>query len=260
MFNRTASAIVAVMLVSGTAVAAEEITIATNIANVPFEFEDASGKLQGFEVDLVNMIAERIGKTATFTQMPFNSLFSAVQSSRADIAIGSITITSKRLESVSFTQPFYDANQCLTVATSGGIEDLGGLEGKDVAVITGTTGEIWASDNEEKYKFGTIKRYDGNAEPMLDIATGRIAGFIHDCPIDEYYIRDKPQYKIVATIPTNEQFGLMLRKDSPLLSDVNDAITTLKKEGEMERLHKKWFGTDAAAGSSTLTVHPIPTN
>ncbi|MBV2143023.1 ABC transporter substrate-binding protein [Falsochrobactrum sp. TDYN1] len=260
MFKRTASAIIAVLVASGSAAVAEEITIATNIANVPFEFEDASGKLQGFEVDLVDLIAARINKTAKFTQMPFNSLFSAVQSSRADIAIGSITITSKRLESVSFTQPFYDADQCLTVATSGGIEGFDGLEGKDVAVITGTTGEIWASDNEAKHKFGTIKRYDGNAEPMLDIATGRISGFIHDCPIDAYYIRDKPQYKIVATIPTNEQFGLMLRKDSPLLNDVNEAITALKNEGEMERLHKKWFGTDADADSSTLKVHPIPTN
>ncbi|MBK3745312.1 amino acid ABC transporter substrate-binding protein [Paraburkholderia aspalathi] len=245
------------MLLSVSAQAAD-INVATNMANVPFEFEDATGKLVGFEVDLLNLIAERLNKSIEFTPMPFNSLFAAVQSGRSNVAIGSITITKKRLESVAFSQPFYDADACLTVATAGPIKKLEDLEAKEVAVITGTTGEMWASENESKYKFGEIRRYDGNGEPMLDIATGRIAGFIHDCPIDAYYIRDKPQYSIVASIPTNEQFGLMLAKDSPLLTEINEQISILKNEGELQRLHKEWFGTEAPAESSTIAVQPIP--
>ncbi|MCP8896574.1 ABC transporter substrate-binding protein [Shinella daejeonensis] len=248
-----------VFLVAGaTAAHADSINVATNIANPPFEFQDGSGTLMGFEVDLMNLVGEKLGKTVEFQEMPFQSLFAAVQSSRSDVAIGSITITKQRLESVAFTQPFYDADQCLTVGSKSGIENIEGMEGKTLAVITGTTGEIWANDNEAELKFGSINRYDGNQDPMLDIATGRVDGLVHDCPIDAYYIKDKPQYAIVATIPTNEQFGLMLPKDSPLLEEVNGIISELKEGGQLGELHKKWFGIEAAADSSTVTVLPVP--
>lgn len=248
----------ALFVVAATTAHADTINIATNIANPPFEFQDGSGTLMGFEVDLVKLIAEKLGKTTEFQEMPFQSLFAAVQSSRSDMAIGSITITAKRLESVAFTQPFYDADQCLTVATSSGIKGIEGLEGKAVAVITGTTGEIWANTNEAKLKFGSVNRYDGNQDPMLDIATGRVDGFLHDCPIDAYYIKDKPQYAIVATVPTQEQFGIMLPKNSPLLEQIDGVITELKKDGKVAELHKKWFGIDAQAESSTVKVLPMP--
>ncbi|WP_312525259.1 ABC transporter substrate-binding protein [Paracoccus sp. (in: a-proteobacteria)] len=238
--------------------AADTINVATNIANVPFEFQDGSGTLMGFEVDIMRLVGEKLGKPVEFQEMPFQSLFAAVQSTRSNVAIGSITITPARLESVSFTQPLFDADQCLTVATKSGIENIEGMSGKTLAVITGTTGEIWASENEATLKFASIGRYDGNQDPMMDIATGRIDGFVHDCPIDAYYIKDKPQFKIVATIPTNEQFGLMLTKDSPLLEDVNNVITELKESGEMAKLHEKWFGMPAAEDSSTVKVLPIP--
>jgi polar amino acid transport system substrate-binding protein len=248
----------ALFVVAATTAHADTINIATNIANPPFEFQDGSGTLMGFEVDLVKLIAEKLGKTTEFQEMPFQSLFAAVQSSRSDMAIGSITITAKRLEAVAFTQPFYDADQCLTVATSSGIKGIEGLEGKAVAVITGTTGEIWANANETKLKFGSVNRYDGNQDPMLDIATGRVDGFLHDCPIDAYYIKDKPQYSIVATVPTQEQFGIMLPKNSPLLEQIDGVITELKKDGKVAELHKKWFGIDAQAESSTVKVLPMP--
>lgn len=247
------------LFVAGATVAhADSINVATNIANPPFEFQDGSGTLMGFEVDLMNLVGERLGKKIEFQEMPFQSLFAAVQSSRSDVAIGSITITPKRLESVAFTQPFYDANQCLTVASASGISGVEGLDGKTVAVITGTTGEIWANGNEVKLKFGSINRYDGNQDPMLDIATGRVDGLVHDCPIDAYYIKDKPQFAIVATIQTNEQFGLMLPKDSPLLEQADGVIADLKKEGKLAELHKKWFGIDADPESSTIKVLPVP--
>lgn len=243
---------------AGAAQAADPIIVATNIANVPFEFQDGSGTLMGFEVDIMRLVGEKLGRPVEFQEIPFQSLFAAVQSSRSDVAIGSITITPKRLESVAFAQPVFDADQCLTVGSKSGIEGIEGMAGKALAVITGTTGEIWATDNEGKLKFGSVARYEGNQDPMMDIATGRVDGFVHDCPIDAYYIKDKPQFKIVATIPTKEQFGLMLPKGSALLDDVNKVITELKEGGQMAELHQKWFGMEPAKDSSTVKVLPVP--
>lgn len=237
---------------------ASDLNVASVTANVPFEFEDGSGNLVGFEVDLVNLIGERTGKKINYTQMPFNSIFATVQSGRADIAIGTVTITDKRLESVAFTQPYYDADACLTTSSNGDVKSLKDLNGKVLAVVTGTTGEMWATENKDKYGITEINRYDGVSEPMLDIATGRVAAFVHDCPIDAYYIKDKPQYAIVDTIPTNEQFAIMLAKDSPLLPELNAVISKLKEDGEIARIHEKWFGSAPAKDSSTVEVRPIP--
>ena len=84
--------------------AAADWTVGANIGNVPWEFQDASGKFVGFEIDLVNEVAKRLNKTVQIENIPFNGLFPAVQSNRIQIAISSITITNKRLETLAFAQ------------------------------------------------------------------------------------------------------------------------------------------------------------
>ena len=102
-------------------------------------------------------------------------MFAAVQSGRVDLAISSINITEKRLESVSFTQPYYDSDQSLTVLNNSKIKNLYDLKGMIVAVDTGSTGDIWATENNEKYEFGEIRRYEGLVPAMLDLVIGRVS-------------------------------------------------------------------------------------
>ena len=86
---------------------AETLKVGANIGNVPWEFQDESGKNVGFEVELATEVAKRIGfEDVAIENIPFNGLFSAVQSGRIDAAISSITITAKRLSSLSFAQPY----------------------------------------------------------------------------------------------------------------------------------------------------------
>lgn len=236
-----------------------DLNVAVHSSNIPFSFEDGSGKLTGYEVDIVNLVGERLGKKVKYASTPFHMLFSAVQSGRADLAIGTVTITPKRLESIAFTQPWIDSELCLTVTTKSGIENIEGLGGKKVAAITGSVGEMWASTNLPTYNFAEVRRYDGTVDAFLDVAAGRVAGFFHDCPADAYYIKDKPQYKIVAHIPTSEQFAPILKKGSPLVTEINEELSKLKQEGEIDRIHKKWFSDSAPDDSSVKKVLPIPT-
>ena len=76
--------------------------VEANNGNVPWEFQDASGKFVGFEIDLVNEVAKRAGETVQIENIAFNGLFPAVQSGRIKMAISSITITPKRQESLAF--------------------------------------------------------------------------------------------------------------------------------------------------------------
>lgn len=237
---------------------AADLTVGANIGNVPWEFQDASGKFVGFEVDLVNEVAKRLGKTAEIENIPFQGLFAAVQSGRIDMAVSSITITEKRLASVSFAQPYYDSDQSLTVTTASGITGLDGMKGKIVAVDTGSTGDIWATANQGKYGFASISRYEGLAPAMLDLQAGRVDGYLSDIPALLYYTKDKPQFKVVERIPSGEKYSIMFAKDSPLASQANDILTTLKKEGFIAKLHQTWFGAPADDATTTVQVADMP--
>ena len=243
--------------VAAPAMAAEWV-VGANIGNVPWEFQDAQGKFVGFEIDMVDEVAKRTGNTVKVENIPFNGLFPAVQSGRIQIAISSITITPKRLESLAFAQPYYDSDQSLSVLKTAKIDKLDDLSGKAVGVDTASTGDIWTTENTAKYKIAKISRYEGLAPAMLDLAAGRIDGYISDIPAVEYYIKDKPQYRVAARIPTNERYSFMFAKNFADAAKINDTLTAMKKDGFVAKTHQKWFGSMPPAESSSVKVMDVP--
>lgn len=256
---QTLAAVFAIAVSAAFTAQAADWNVGANIGNVPWEFQDAQGKTIGFEIDLVNEVARRLGKTVEFDNIPFNGLFSAVQAGRIQIAVSSITITPKRLESMGFAQPYYDSDQSLSVLKASKIKAVADLSGETVGVDTASTGDMWATQNQPKLKIATISRYEGLAPAMLDLAAGRIDGYVSDIPAVEYYIKDKPQYRIAARIPTGERYSLMFAKNWAEAAKVNDALTAMKKEGFIAKTHEKWFGTKPPADSSTVKVMDVPT-
>ncbi|OSQ47907.1 ABC transporter substrate-binding protein [Thalassospira alkalitolerans] len=238
---------------------AADLTVGANIGNVPWEFQDADGKTVGFEVDLVTEVAKRLGKSVEFVNIPFNGLFPAVQSGRIDMAVSSITITDKRLESVTFAQPYYDSDQSLTVTADSGIDGMKGMTDKVVGVDTGSTGDMWVNAHGAEYKLADTRRYEGLSPAMLDLAAGRIDGYISDIPALQYYVKDKPNLKVVERIATGEKYSIMFNKDASLATEVNGILTELKKEGFIAGLHETWFGAKPEDTTSTVSVMDMPT-
>ena len=237
---------------------AEDMKVGANIGNVPWEFQDASGNMVGFEIDLVNEVGKRLGKDVKIENIPFNGLFSAVQSGQIDAAVSSITITPKRLLSVSFAQPYYDSDQSLTVTAAGGLKSLEDHKGKVIGVDTGSTGDMWATENQAKYGITEIRKFEGLSPAMLDLEAGRIDGYVSDIPALQYYVKDKPQFAVVQRIPTGEQYSIMFAKDSPLAGQTDKILADLKKEGFIAGLHEKWFGAKAEDTTSTVQPRDMP--
>ena len=239
--------------------AAQELVVGANIGNVPWEFQDASGQFVGFELDLVREIGARMNRPVEVVNIPFNGLFSAVQSGRIDIAVSSITVTDKRLRSVAFAQPYYDSAQSLTVTSRSSAKSLADMRGKIIGVDTGSTGDMWTTANREKYGFDDIRRFEGLAPAMLDLQSGRIDAYISDIPSLEYFIKGKSIFRIIERIETGERYSMMFAKGKPLADEVDAIISTLKQEGFIAELHERWFGTIPAETSSTVAVIDKPT-
>ncbi len=256
MFLKAAA--IGVALTFGAMASAESLTVGANIGNVPWEFQDDTGAMVGFEIDLATEVGKRLGRDVTFENIPFNGLFSAVQSGRINMAMSSITITQKRLAEVSFAQPYYDSDQSLTVTEASGLKGLADMKGKVIGVDTGSTGDIWATEHSAEYGFADIRRFEGLAPAMLDLGNGRIDGYISDIPALQYYVKDKPEFAVVERILTGEQYSMMFAKDDPLASAVSEVLTALKTEGFVAATHKKWFGADPEATTSTVKVMDMP--
>lgn len=255
---RLATAIFGLWLLNSSATA-DDLTVGANIGNVPWEFQDASGEFAGFEIDLAKEIGARLGKSVEVVNIPFNGLFSAVQSGRIDIALSSITITDKRLRSVAFAQPYYDSAQSLTVLSRSDATGLDDMQDKIIGVDTGSTGDMWTTSNQSTYGYAEIRRYEGLAPAMLDLQTGRIDGYISDIPSLEYFIKDKPFFKIIERIDTGERYSMMFARGSSLAVEANEVISRLKREGFVAELHERWFGSVPAESSSTVQVVELPT-
>lgn len=234
------------------------IKVGTNTGNVPWQFRNEAGELVGFEIDLLQEIGTRLGRSVEFQDIPFTGLFPAVLSTRIDAAIASITITEERLETLDFAQPYYDSDQSLTVQANSDISKLEDLKDKTIAVDSNSTGDTWAQANQATYGYADILRYEGLEPAMMDLAAGKYDAYISDIPSTQFYVKDHPDLAVIQRIPTGEQYSVMFAKGNLLRDEVNEVISTLKQDGTLAQIHKKWFGSDPEAGTSTVEVLPTP--
>jgi len=240
------------------AVSAETLTVGAYPANPPWENKKEDGSFEGFEVDLVNEIAKRIGAEVEFQDLGFQALFAATSSGRVDMAISSITITDERLQNQAFTQGYYDSDMALATAKDSDVKSLADMKGKPVGVLSTSTGEMWVQENMEKYGFSEMKGYNAQQDLLLDTQAGRVAGAISDIAGLQFAFMQMPTMHVVERIKTTDRYGIMMGKDSPNLERVNDAITAMKEDGTLAAMHKKWLGADADPATSTVTVMEIP--
>ncbi|WP_343712202.1 ABC transporter substrate-binding protein [Inquilinus sp.] len=254
----TLGLLVAFGVAAASAAQAETITVGAYPANPPWEYKTDSGAFEGFEVDVAKEVAKRLGVDVEFQDLGFQALFAATSSGRIDFAISSISVTNERLQNQAFTQPYYDSDGTIVGKTDSPIHSLDDLKGKTIGVISGSTGEAFAKANGEKLGFADVKSYNAQQDLLLEAQNGRIDGGAGELAGFQYAIKQMPALKILVRIPTGERFAMMTRKNHPLLQKVNDAIGAMKTDGTLAAIHKKWFGVDPEAGTSTVTPGPIP--
>lgn len=250
--------LIAIGVAAASPALADTIVVGAYPANPPWEYKTDSGAFEGFEVDLAKEVAKRVGVDVEFQDLGFQALFAATSSGRIDFAISSISVNSERLQNQGFTQPYYDSDGTVFGVPASPTHSLGDLKGKTVGVLSGSTGEAWAKANGEKLGFAEIKGYNAQQDLLLEVQNGRLDAGATEISGLQYAMMKMPGLKILLRIPTGEHFAMMTRKGHPLLAKANDAISAMKTDGTMAAIHKKWFGFDPEAGTSTVVPRPIP--
>ncbi len=257
--KRMMMALAATAMMTGAA-AAETLTVGAYAANPPWEVKQTDGTFTGFEVDLVNEIGKRLGMDVEISDLGFQALFAATASGRIDMAISSITITNDRLQNQDFTQGYYDADLAVGTRKDSDVKSLADLDGQPVGVLSTSTGDKWAQENQAEYGFSEIKGYNTQQEMLLDTQAGRVAAAISDITGFEYSFQTMTDLTVAERIPTGDMYAIMLGKDSELTDKASAVISEIKEDGTMAAFYETHFGVAPEAGTSTVTVldRPMP--
>ncbi|WP_096200470.1 transporter substrate-binding domain-containing protein [Bacillus sp. FJAT-45350] len=209
----------------------------------PFEFLDESGELVGFDIDLMNAIADEAGFVVEFEQMEFAGIVAAIASERFDAAIAGMTITEERKESIDFSIPYYDAGLILAVQYDN--EDITSIDDitadHSVATRTGSTSENFLSENTD----ASIEAFPEITEAYQNTIQGRSDAVLYDLPNVLYYAEtaSEGQLKIVGELLAGEQYGIAFPQGSELKAKVDAALETLMEDGTYGDIYEKWFGS-----------------
>lgn len=204
------------------------------------------GEPEGFEIDLVGAVCEKLGLEPNWLPMQkFDTIIPSIeQGGRADMASASITITDERAEQVDFSDPYMDSNQAVVVhadaAADVTVESLD-VEGNQVAVQSGTTGESWAREN---LPHTTVVPLDDAIGCLTGLQTGLYDAAVADLPAMTHLVQvSYTDLAVGIEVPTGEQYGWAVSKDNPgLTSAVNDALAALRDDGTFDELMTRWFG------------------
>jgi len=238
----TLIAIIAMSLLASCAKASDALVVATDAAFPPFEFVDEDTKeIVGFDIDLMNAIAEKAGLDITYKNVSWDPLLAGMADCQYDMAISGMTITAERAEQFSFSDPYINAGQIVAVQigndTIGGPDDL---VGATIGAQIGTTGAMEA----EAIADSTVKIYDTYELAFLDLANGQIDAVVADYPTAVAFVnQNADSLKVVGEVFTDENYGIAFCKDNnELISQVNAALAELISEGFIDELVVEWYG------------------
>ena len=222
-----------------------EIVVATEGAWRPWTYHDESDALVGFDVEVAQKIAEKLGVNAKFVEVEWDGIFAGIDAKRYDMAANGVEITEERGEKYDFTIPYGYIRTALVVRSDNDtINSFEDLKGKKTANSIASTYMMLAEDyGAEAVGVDTLDQtiamvLSGRADATLN-AEVSIYDYLSEHP-------DAP-LKIVALTEEASEVSIPLRKgedNASLLAAINEAIEALRAEGELTRISEKYFGSD----------------
>jgi polar amino acid transport system substrate-binding protein len=223
------------------------LKVCTDMPYAPFESK-RGGKPIGFDIDLVNAVALKLGLTPEIIDTDFDAIANgdALDSGKCDMEISAMTITGDRARVLDFSSPYFNASQAMVVASDSGLKSLDDLAGKKIGVQADTTGQVYVTDNAPG-SADVVPFQDSGALDQA-ISTGQVAAAVYDNTVVGSVVADHPGLEVAAEFDTGEQYGMAVKKNGnvPLLVSINTVIADLKSGKQYDTIYQRWFGNAKA--------------
>jgi polar amino acid transport system substrate-binding protein len=238
----------------------ETVTIGSDIPYQPFEYRTEEGDLVGFDVEIAQaVLGDQLGMTPEFKQTSFDGIIPSLNNGNFRVIMSAMTINEERAEKVDFSDPYFTAYQTILVLEGGEIASKADLQGQNVGVQKGTTGEGAAEGLKEEFDSDlTIKSYDQITGAFDALLNNQVDAVINDNTVSARFAeeneevvflegdgeaaaqgKDAPPYLTL----TVEEYGIAFRQDDDdFREEVNGALATIKEDGTYDEIYNEYFG------------------
>nr|WP_202477449.1 transporter substrate-binding domain-containing protein [Streptomyces sp. SID5470] len=237
-------------------VKAGQLTTCTHLPYPPFQSE-IDGKVQGFDVSLIDLVAKDLGVKQEILDTPFENFKTGafLNSGSCDLAAAGMTITEERKKNVDFSDPYFDATQALLVAKGSGISSLADAKAKKVKL--GAQAQTTGEDYVKGQGFDPVS-FESSDAVLNGLRSGQVKAVVIDYPVVQGWLKNKANadaFQVADNINTGEQYGFTVKKgNTKLLAAVNKALSDAKADGTYKKLYEKWIGPyDASAASPSAS-------
>nr|WP_203615271.1 transporter substrate-binding domain-containing protein [Streptomyces sp. SID13726] len=230
------------------------LTTCTHLPYPPFQSE-IDGKVQGFDVSLIDLVAKDLGVKQEILDTPFENFKTGafLNSGECDLAAAGMTITEERKKNVDFSDPYFDATQALLVGKGSGITSLADAKAKKVKL--GAQAQTTGEDYAKSQGFDPVS-FESSDAVLNGLRSGQVKAVIIDYPVVQGWLKTKANadaFQVAGQINTGEQYGFTVKKgNTKLLAAVNKAISDARSDGTYKKLYEKWIGPyDESAASAS---------
>ena len=224
---------------------AETLTMGLDDTFAPMGFRDEKGDLIGFDVDLANEVAKRIGITMKFQPIDWTMKETELNAGNIDFIWNGYTITPARQEMVAFSKPYLENSQIIVTLSDSEINTKADLSGRNVAVQAESSAlDAINAEPEVASTFGKLVEFSTNNEAFSDLEARRSDALVVDEVLARFYMKQNgpENYKVLEEDFGDEEYGVGVRKsDTELLEKLNKALDEMKKDGTYDKIYTKWF-------------------
>jgi len=225
------------------------LTVGSDTTYPPQEFIDtATGQAKGFDVDLITVIAQRMGLQAKVVTTKFDTIIDDLAAKRFDVVISAVTINPQRQQKVDFV-PYFNAGESLLVRAGNpmNIKSTADLCGRNVGVQTGTVeqDDLKTANNAcvkaGKSAIHVTVLQDQTAVIQL-LANNRVDATFQDSPLTDYYNKLNPgQFTVGGSVVNAGPEGIVVRKgDTSMFNAIQTVFNQLKADGTYHSIILKW--------------------
>jgi polar amino acid transport system substrate-binding protein len=235
--------------------AQQPLTVGLDATFAPHAMPKLGGGVEGFNVDMANEIARRLGRPVNIVAQEFSGIIPGLQSKRFDFIAAPVTVTAERAKSMLFTEGYLNTDyQFVILKDAPDIAKLEDLKGKTIAVNRGSIYDTWARDNLAKYGF-QVESFNTTPDAVQAVLAGRVFANLAGNTATAWAVKRTPGLKLSYAIKTGSVFAIPFRKDDvQFRNQVDEVIECMKLDGFFKQLSEKWLGVTPEPGSPPVTV------
>ena len=209
----------------------------------PFGVQNASGQLEGYEIDIAKKLAEALGVKVELVSTDGAGRLPLLKSNRVDVNISAFTSTNERAKAVAFTTPYAAAGAMVLFRKSDPVTSYADLAGKKVSVARGSTNDTLMT---KYYPKTEVVRFESIADAIAAMKAGKVDAVVEgQFTVKQQEAKDPAQQALDAPPlrPSLISMGV-LQGDALWLDYLNNFIRNLTASGDNQDIYKKWFGAD----------------